>query len=135
MSLVEINWKPTDRQLRQFGLTCVVALPALGWLWGGNGPVIGSLAAIGTALAAASFVRPQSVKPVFLALTIVTAPIGIVVGELSMLLVYFAVFLPMALVFRLLKRDALQRLFDRQAASYWQTKDRARSPASYYRQS
>ena len=27
MSLVELNLKPSDRQLRQFGAICIVALP------------------------------------------------------------------------------------------------------------
>ena len=36
MKLVEINWNPTDRQLRQFGMIALVALPALGWLWSGR---------------------------------------------------------------------------------------------------
>jgi hypothetical protein len=135
MMLVEINWKPTVRQLRQFGLTCLVALPTLGWLWGGSGPVIGWLAAVGLGLALAGLIWPRSVRPLFLALMIVTIPIGTVVGELAMLLIYLAVFFPMAIIFRLMKRDALQRSFDRQAASYWQPKECPRPPASYYRQS
>ena len=40
MKLIEINWQPTDRQLRQFGVICLVALPALGWLWGGGTTIV-----------------------------------------------------------------------------------------------
>ena len=30
MSLIEINWSPSLKQLRQFGVLCLVALPLLG---------------------------------------------------------------------------------------------------------
>lgn len=61
-------------------------------------------------------------------------PIGLVIGEVAILSIYYAVFLPIGLVFRLCGRDTLQRSFDRQAASYWQSKERPKSAAQYYRQ-
>ena len=135
MKLIDANWKPTDRQLRQFGVICLIALPLVGYMWGAGTLVIGILAAVGLILAVTGIVVPRAVKPVFLALMIITVPIGIVIGELAMLLIYFGVFLPMGLVFRLLKRDALQRKFDRHATTYWQAKSQPTSAARYYRQS
>jgi hypothetical protein len=35
MKLVEINWKPSDRQLRQFGWMALAGLPLAGWLFTG----------------------------------------------------------------------------------------------------
>jgi hypothetical protein len=135
MKLVEVNWSPTNRQLRQFAVICVVALPIVGWIWGGNWSVVGLLAATGLLIALAGVVMPQAVKPIFLALMIVAAPIGIVIGEASMLLIYFGVFLPMALIFRVVGRDALQINVDREATTYWQAKRRPTSASSYFRQS
>lgn len=135
MKLVEINWKPNDRQLRQFGIICLVALPLIGGIWGARPPVVGVLAGIGLMLAVAGVAMPKTLKPVFLALTIVTAPIGMVIGEVAMLLIYFGVFLPMGLVFRLLKRDVLQIKRDQHASTYWETKRQPKGVASYYRQS
>jgi hypothetical protein len=135
MKLVEINWNPTNRQLRQFGLICLVALPLLGWLWGGANPwVLGALAGIGFILSVAGLFCAPALKPIFLGLTILVLPIGLVVGELSMLLIFFGVFLPMGFVFRLLNRDRLQLDFDTAARTYWEDKPQPKSVASYYRQ-
>lgn len=135
MKLVEVNWNPTNRQLRQFGIVCLFAPPLVGWLSGGGGQLIGLLAMAGLLFAIAGAVRPRMMKPVFIALTIVAAPIGMVIGELAMLLVYFGVFLPIGIVFRVMNRDALQLRFDRRARTYWQAKKPPGGPADYYRQS
>ena len=127
MKLVEINWNPTSRQLRQFGIACLCALPLVGWLWGGNPQIVALLGLTGAALAAIGLMRPTALKPVFLALTIVATPIGIVIGELVMILIYFGVFLPIGLLFKLTRRDALQLKLDRTSSSYWQSKKRPSS--------
>ena len=135
MKLVEINWHPTHRQLRQFGAICIVALPVVGWFWGGGTTIVILLAAIGLALALAGLAVPQSLKPIFLFLMIVATPIGMVIGELAMLMIYFGVFLPIGLAFRIAKRDALQRTLDQQKTTYWQPKKQPANVASYYRRS
>ena len=121
--------------MRQFGIICLVALPLVGWFWGGGPVIVGWLGAIGLVLALAGVVLPKTLKPCFLALTLVAAPIGLVIGELAMLLIYVAVFLPIGIVFRCIGRDALQLKADSQAATYWQVKRQSGSVTSYYRQS
>ena len=135
MKLIEFNWQPTDRQLRQFGVICLVALPAVGWLWGGGTATVALLGVIGLLLAITGMVLPTVLKPVFLALTIVATPIGMVIGELAMLMIFFGVFLPFGLVFRFVQRDALQLRLDRNRDSYWEAKKQPANTASYYRQS
>ncbi len=119
MALVEIAWKPTDRQLRQFGVIALVALPLLGWLFSGKpwpaemtrgqGSTIGGLAALGIVAAALAMIRPQSLRWPFVGATLLALPIGLVVGEVVLAAIYFGVFLPMSMIFRLLGRDALER--------------------------
>ena len=135
MKLIEINWQPTDRQLRQFGIICLVALPAIGWFWGAGPQLITGLAIAGGVLALAGLVAPRLLKPVFLGLSILVMPIGLVIGELAMVLIYFGVFLPIGLVFRVVRRDALHLKCDRNQPSYWKPKQQPASVASYYRQS
>ena len=134
MKLIEMNWEPTDRQLKQFGVIALVALPALGWLWSGNLTAICVLAGIGAFLAVLGLLVPRSLKPIFVALSVLCIPIGIVVGELAMLMIYYGLFLPMAILFRLMNRDRLERKFDRQAETYWKPKQQPSGPASYFRQ-
>ena len=135
MKLVTMNWNPTDRQLRQFGLIALVALPLLGWLWGGgNLTVLEVTAAIGAAMAAVGWLYPRGIKPLFIALSLIAMPIGMAISELALLLIFYLVFVPMGLFFRLIGRDALQLKIDRRARTYWQRKKRATGPARYLRQ-
>ena len=134
MKLVEINWSPTDRQLRQFGALAAVFLPGLTWLWGGSRTTIGWLLALGLAAAAVGWIRPRTLKPVFVGMTLAAIPIGVVVGELAMLAIYFAVFLPIGLVFRLMGRDNLRLKRERNATTYWLSKRQSAGVGSYYRQ-
>ncbi len=134
MKLVEINWNPSARQLRQFGVICLFAFPLIGWLWNATPTILGVLTAIGLAVAATSLLVPKGVKPIFLGLSILAIPIGMVFGELAMLLIFFGLFWPIGLVFRWMRRDALQLHFDRNAETYWRRKKQPPNATSYYRQ-
>ena len=134
MKLVELNWNPTTRQLRQFGGICLVALPFVGWVWGAQSATLATLAIIGFVVALASLLIPGAVKPLFIGLSLVAIPIGMVIGEVAILLIFLGVFLPIGLVFRFLHRDALRLRAQENAASHWQTKERPTSVGSYYRQ-
>ncbi|MEZ6132460.1 MAG: hypothetical protein R3C59_27670 [Planctomycetaceae bacterium] len=134
MALANLNLNPTDRQLRQFGAIAVVAIPLAAWLWTRDTSVTGWCVAAGAMIGGLSYVLPTLVKPVFILLTLLTFPIGLVIGELAMLLIYVAAFLPIALLFRLIGRDALQRHGRTDPASFWQERTPPKSVKSYYRQ-
>src|SRR5438874_3950784 len=129
MSLVKMDWKPPDKQLRQFGWCALVALPLIAWmLLGWSAPsawtsadalFVGVFTAVGALFAALGQLWPTGLKPIFLAATVVTIPIGLVVGEALLVVVYFLVFTPVAFVFRLIGRDVLHRRFEPAAATYW----------------
>lgn len=134
MPLVEINWKPSDRQLRQFGGIAVFALPLLALIWGVSPLVIGTMAGLGAVVGVVSFVFPRAVKPLFIGLSVATIPIGIVMAEVILFSMFLCVFVPMGIVFRLMRRDAL-RLQKDAADSCWKKKSQPRNAASYFRQS
>jgi hypothetical protein len=135
MKLVKMNWSPTDRQLRQFGLIALAAFPLLGWLWSaGNITVVYVAAAAGGLLAVVGLLCPRAIKPVFLALSLLAIPIGMLVSEIALGLIFYGLFVPMGLVFRLIGRDALQRKFHREANTYWQHKRQPADAASYLQQ-
>lgn len=82
-----------------------------------------------------AWIRPASLKFVFIGMTLVAFPIGLVLSELIMLFIYITIFVPVALVFRLMGRDALHRQIDRGATSYWTLKKAPTDAESYFRQS
>jgi hypothetical protein len=143
--LVKISWNPSDKQLRQFGICALLALPLLGWLTlGRTAPedwsaielaAFCAFSAVGLLAGSLAWLSPRSLRIAFVAATLITLPIGLVMGELLLVAVYFGIFTPVALVFRLIGRDALDRRPDAGAASYWTPKAQAASAEQYFRQS
>ena len=134
MSFVEINWSPSPRQLRHFGVLCLILLPVLGWVWSVHAWLFGIFVGVGALLAVLAFMQPVFIRPIFVALIILASPIGMIISEIAMLLIYFGIFVPIGFAFRLLRRDALQLRIDRQTESYWQQKSEPSDVADYYRQ-
>lgn len=134
MAIVDINFNPSHRQLRQFGVVCLIALPLLTWLWTADTTWTGRAAAAGGVLCGTGLIAPAFLRPVFLGLTIITLPIGLVAGEIAMLLLYFGVFLPMSVILRLAGRDSLQRQHQPDRKTYWQSRKQSTSVRSYYHQ-
>jgi hypothetical protein len=146
MKLVEMNWQPTERQLRQFGWMALIGLPLAGWLFAGKpwpansatplqATVVAALAVAGVMCAVLAAVRPSLLRTPFLAAMLLALPIGMVVSELILIAIYLLVFAPVALAFKLIGRDALDRQFDRAATSYWRPKAQPNGVESYFRQS
>lgn len=145
MAAIDLNLDPTVRQLRQFGLIGLFAVPLIGWLIAGKPtpeswlPVhtkwVGACAAVGGVMGLLALSRPMMLKWIFVGLSIVTFPIGLLMGELLLFAIYVLAFLPMAIIFRLIGRDALDRTLKPDAESYWQAKPRPKDATSYFRQS
>lgn len=145
MAAVELNLNPSDRMLRQFGWIGAVALPLLGWLFSGKptpstwepGHAWTLVPCLAVALLMGVFAvaKPSLLKWLFVAVSVITFPIGFVVGELVMFTIYLLVFAPVAIFFRFIGRDALQRNLDRDAPTYWDIKQQPKDATSYYRQS
>lgn len=134
MKLFEIVWNPTPRQLRQFGAIAGLVLPLVAWRCGAAPALLAAWALAGTAVFALGWFLPRALRAPFLGLTLLALPIGLVVGELALLAIYFGVFLPIGLAFRLMRRDRLKLTLDHRAATYWEPKPRPAGVASYYRQ-
>ncbi len=94
---------------------------------------MGLLAAIGLLMAALAIVYPRGLRPIFVGLALGTFPIGWVVSELALLVLFFVVVFPIGLILRALGHDPLDRRLDRQASSYWQPKKPPGGVASYFR--
>lgn len=137
MAMIDLNLDPDRKELRQFSIALIVATAVVGgllwWKMGPNpwskglwfgGPLAGLL---GLAV-------PKAMKPLFIALTLLAFPIGLVIGTLALLLVYYGMITPIGLVFRLLGRDPLQRSLDRAAPSYWIRRPASPPAKRYFRQ-
>ena len=139
MSLVEIDWNPGRRQLRVFGLSALAASIVLAavfvLLWGLTIAWAIAALALGATILLCSLVAPRAARIVYIALSAVGLPIGLVVSFVLLAAFYFLLLTPIALVFRLVGRDSLHRRFDRAAASYWIPRKTATSLDRYFHQS
>jgi hypothetical protein len=128
--------RPTDRKLREFAAaSVVVCLPLAIWqLARGNGWLGGLLAVIAIAAAIVAAWQPRWLAPVFTAAMIATFPLAWALSLAVLALVYFGLITPLAILFRLLGRDALSRRIDQNRSSYWQPQPPADKPRRYLRQ-
>lgn len=146
MSLIRIDWNPTARTLRQFGLIGVVAFAALAALAhyrlavyaalpdGAVRPTVLSLLGCGLYCGVLAPLAPRGLKPLYLLMTLIGAPIGLVVSTVVMLTVYYLVITPVAVIFKIIGRDALNRKFDPSAATYWIRRQPPENTKRYFRQ-
>ncbi|MDZ4852480.1 MAG: hypothetical protein SGI77_24590 [Pirellulaceae bacterium] len=135
MALIEANWNPTNRQLQQFGVVGAIVVPVAGWMWGASPNAIAVMAGVGFLFACLAAAAPRLIAPIFVGLMLISLPIGVVVGEIVLVLVYGLVFVPIGIGFRLVNRDRLKLRFSTKSKSYWTPKAQAKSVAKYYHQS
>jgi hypothetical protein len=128
---------PPPRTLRQFaGLFLTVFGALAAWEGVAKGrPVLGAvLGGLALVVGVVGLWRPNLVRPVYVGGVVLTFPIGWVVSQVVLALIYFGIFTPVGLIFRLAGRDALQRAWRPKLPSYWSPKPTATDPRGYFRQ-
>jgi hypothetical protein len=138
MALVSLNLKPDKKQLQDFGKISLVMLAALGMLLNllYGLPLIGVTAFClsGLAMYISSRISTDIIKPIYVVFVVVTFPIGWVISHLLMGIFYFGIITPVALFFKIIKRDPLCRKADKDAGSYWIKCKNNRSTKDYFNQ-
>ena len=138
MGLIEINRHPTDKELRDFGVISLIAtfiislllylLKGLEIRWALLVFVVGFIIFL------CSLTSAKLTRIIYLALTMLTAPIGLAVSFTLMAVFYFLLLTPIGLLFRLIGRDLLGRKFDPDAKSYWRPHKSHNDPERYFHQ-
>jgi len=137
MNWSDIPFRPTRRVLRQFAalwLACFLALGAIQYLVT-HRPMAGlTLAAIAVIVGLPGLFWPSLLRGIYVASTVLVFPLGWLVSLLLLLVVYYLILSPVAVLMRICGRDFLQRKPAPRRDSFWVPK---RSPAdvrSYFRQ-
>jgi hypothetical protein len=138
MLLMELKWRPSNKELRSFGLVAMIMLTIIGvllhWWKGISITSVLGLATLGLLLFIISRVREQFIKPVYIVLQLIALPIGMTVSFVLIALFYYMVITPIGLYFRIIGRDPLCRKFDRQADTYWVQHKTVDSVDRYFKQ-
>lgn len=184
MALIDINWNPSSRDLRIFGLAGAIFFAAFGAWLNYKGTAVPSglvfvlsaataiglfttpraprgpglvfcllLASIGVAirwagldfgplthwgiaaiLLLAALAVPAKLAAAYAAWMTMAFPIGWLVSHAVLTIIFFGLFTIVALLFRLIGRDAMTRRFEPDAQSYWVPRRPVDSKKRYFRQ-
>jgi saxitoxin biosynthesis operon SxtJ-like protein len=137
MQWSDIQFNPSTKTLRQFsslflvifGVLALVEFqfrqrPQLAMVYGTLAVVIGPL----------GLIRPRVMRPVWVVWSVVAFPIGWVVSTVFLAVLFYAIFTPFGIAFRLKGRDTLA-LRRTDARTYWKPRPAARDKRAYFRQS
>jgi Mg2+/citrate symporter len=127
---------PTAATLRRFGGLTFVILTGIAVWQLVQERLIAAIALFILALVLGVFAaaRPTALWPLFVGMSVAAFPVNWVVAHLILALIFFGVFTPVALFFRLVGRDVLLRRRRPNAKSYWSEKPQSDGVRSYFRQ-
>jgi hypothetical protein len=128
---------PTDRKLREFAFTGAIILAGCA-VWRALAPsgivLPAGLAALALAVSLVGVARPRWLASLYRLAMITAFPLAWLISHLLLAVIYYCLFTPLGLVFRLAGRDALDRAWPASRTSYWREKPRAEDPQRYLRQ-
>ena len=136
MALLEVNWNPGRRELRQFAMLWLgfFALVGVYCLYGKGSLTAAAIFWGVAAVGLVGCVQPGFLRPVYILWMALAMPIGWTISHLLLLAVYYLVLTPIGLLMRLFKYDPMNRQFDRTAKSYWEPHDPGADVARYFKQ-
>jgi hypothetical protein len=136
MAVIEINWHPSPKQLRQFAALLAVFLGGLGtWFYvRGNSGVLTAALFAGACVGLIGLLWPRPLRFVYVAWMAAAFPIGWLISHLLLAAVFYLVLTPVGLIMRLVGYDPMQRRFDPDTQTYWQPREPNKDTSRYFKQ-
>jgi hypothetical protein len=137
MQWSDIPFDPPRKTLRQFAGLCLGIFGALALYQGlarGRTTLAMVLAGLALTVGPIGLIWPRAVRPVFVGWMVLAFPIGWVISRLMLAFTFYGLITPVALIFRLIGRDVLERRFEPARGSYWTPKVLPDDPRRYFRQ-
>ena len=132
----EVTARPSPKTLRQFAGLCLIVFGALAGLraWRGDtGTITMLLGGAAAIIGILGLIAPEAIRWVYTVWMIAAFPIGWTISKIIVTALFYLVFTPFALVFKLSGRDALQ-LKRPKAGSLWRPTERVERVESYFGQ-
>ena len=137
MAVIEMNWRPSCRDLRMFAVVQLIVSAIIAWLlhrrlgWDTAAVGLMGLAIVGLIVGLWS---PQWIRPLYLAWIVAGFPIGWVNAHVLLAVIYYCVFTPIGFLLKLSGRDPLQLKPRADATSYWCVRPEPPESTRYFRQ-
>jgi hypothetical protein len=139
----QVKWNPDARDRRKFSLSLLIGFPCLagalllmGKLTTGswNFPLAVKVGGIGAAAGLVFLTVPALIKPFYLAWYFLACCIGLVIGNLLLVVVFYSILTVISLLLRAMRHTAIRRTPDRRATTYWQEARPSTDLRRYYSQ-
>ena len=136
MTWADIPRNPNAKMLRQFAAAWLVffGILAARLYYRGHHTAAEIVAVVAIVVGIVGLVKPMFVKGIFVTWMILAFPMGWLVSQIMLLVMYYVFLTPVALIFRLMGRDLLMRKRQSNRASYWLPKQTPSDVRSYFRQ-
>lgn len=134
-SVHELSTNP--RALRQFAaawLLFLLGVAAHQWFMRGHHTAGLVLAAVAVVVGVPGLIRPTSIRWIFAAAMALAFPVGWVISQLVVVLIFYVVITPVALFFKMTRRDLLCRKPGPDRQTFWTPKPTPTDMRSYFRQ-
>jgi hypothetical protein len=131
------TFNPTDRTLRQFAVIWVFffgTIALLQELHRHHHVLAIVFAALAVTVGPLGLTRPRTIKLIFVGWMALVYPINWIISRFIMAVLFYGLFTPIALIFRLIGRDALALKSQPKVPTYWQPKGKPLDKSRYLRQ-
>lgn len=135
MRFSDIDRTPSRRTLRQFAALWIVFFGGMAaWKAAAGSTKLGyTLAALALTVGGIGLASPRTVRSIYIGWMILAFPVGWLISRVVLCAVYFVVFLPIGVWFRLIGRDPLA-LKRPAGETYWTEKPSAEDASRYFLQ-
>ena len=137
MQWSDIQFHPPLKTLRQFaGLWLVFFGGLAAWqgIVSGHGTLALALAALALTIGPLGLLWPRLIRPVYVGWMVLAFPIGWTVSQAMLAVMFYGLFTPIGLLFRLIGRDPLHRARRPDLETYWTPKPSPTDPRRYFKQ-
>ena len=137
MKWSEISFNPTAKVLRQFAAGWLVFFLAIGaHQYFARGRYTPGLAfmMLAVAVSVPGLIKPSAIHWLFVGWMVLAFPIGWLISQLMLALMFYGLITPVAVLFRIRGRDMLCRKPAPDRTSFWTPKPTPQDIRSYFRQ-
>jgi len=137
MTWSDIPRNPTAKALRQFAGAWLVFFFAFGlhqFLVRGHHRIGIGLLVMATVFGVLGLVKPAAVKWLFVGWMTAAFPIGWLISQIMLGIMFYGIITPVAFIFKLRGRDLMHRKLEPGRASFWMPKPTPEDVRSYFRQ-
>ena len=137
MKWSDLPLKPSLRALRQFAAAWLIFFLVVGvyrYVARGQHQIGIAVAVMAVVVGVTGLTRPAAVRWLYVGATVLTFPIGWVVSQVVLAIMFYGVITPLALLFRIRGRDLLALKPAPNRSSFWTPKETPEDMGRYFRQ-